>query len=227
MCSPPPPPASAVTKGRAAGRCTRNWSRYDTAGAIALVLGFLFVVNHVVFSHVHEWQVTTQYFKNRMIDFGLDAGLLAVDRPRPPARDRRHQGRSTSPAPRASRPIGAFAAWTGTADRLRRPLRRGEGRVILAVFATLWEERPMIFLCPLLLIGTALVFEARRIDRRLVAGAAGFVLLLVLVQGDPARLALLRGSRLGDPRRPELLPPLDDAQPAARAARRLRARGAR
>ena len=38
----------------------------------------------------------------------------------------------------------------------------------------------MIFVCPLLLIGTALVFEARRIDRRLFAGSVGFVLLLVL-----------------------------------------------
>jgi hypothetical protein len=159
----------------------RNWSRYDTAGAIALILGFLFVVNHVVFSHVHEWQVTTEYFKNRMIDLGLDAalslsiglgllpvigGIVSLHLP----------DRKGDPAYRA------FAAWTATAIAFLGLYVAEKAASLSLTFATLWEERPMIFVCPLLLIGTALVFEARRIDRRLFAGSVGFVLLLVLAK---------------------------------------------
>jgi hypothetical protein len=159
----------------------RNWSRHDTAGAIALVLGFLFVVNHVVFSHVHEWQVTTQYFKNRMIDFGLDAGLsLSIGLGLLPVIggivSLHLPDRKGEPAYRA------FAAWTGTAIAFLGLYVAEKSAFLSLTFATLWEERPMIFLCPLLLIGTALVFESRRIDRRLFAGAAGFVLVIVLVK---------------------------------------------
>jgi hypothetical protein len=46
-------------------------------------------------------------------------------------------------------------------------------------FATLWEERDLIYLSPLLLLGTAMVFEARRIDWRLVAAATVFVVVMV------------------------------------------------
>src|SRR5207244_9179397 len=42
------------------------------------------------------------------------------------------------------------------------------------------EERNMIYLAPLMLIGTALVFEARRIEWWIVAAGAAFVLFLIL-----------------------------------------------
>src|SRR5207247_9798286 len=48
------------------------------------------------------------------------------------------------------------------------------------VFATLTEERNMIYLAPVMLIGTALVFEARRIEWWIVGAGAAFVLFLIL-----------------------------------------------
>ena len=41
------------------------------------------------------------------------------------------------------------------------------------VFATLWEERNLIYLSPLLLVGTALVFESKKLDWRIVGGGGG------------------------------------------------------
>ncbi len=48
------------------------------------------------------------------------------------------------------------------------------------VFATLWEERNLIYLAPIMLVGTALVFESKKLDWRFVGGAAALVLVMVL-----------------------------------------------
>ena len=61
----------------------------------------------------------------------------------------------------------------------------------------------MIYLSPLMLIGTALVLQSRKIDWRLVAAATAFVLFLVFEQADPAGLPVLRGAGLRDPHDPE------------------------
>jgi hypothetical protein len=47
------------------------------------------------------------------------------------------------------------------------------------VFGTLTEERNMFYVSPLLLIGTALVFQSRRLDWRVVTVAAAFVAWLI------------------------------------------------
>src|SRR5260370_33277011 len=47
------------------------------------------------------------------------------------------------------------------------------------VFSTLTEERNMIYLSPMLLVGTALVFQSRRLDWRLVAASSTFLLWLI------------------------------------------------
>src|SRR6185437_11701018 len=53
----------------------RNWSRSDTLGAIVLLIGALFLFNRVFLQHVQEWQISTQYWKPRMVDRGLRAAL--------------------------------------------------------------------------------------------------------------------------------------------------------
>ena len=40
-----------------------------------LGFGAFYLFNRVVLQHIQEWQVITQYYKNRMIDLGLRAGL--------------------------------------------------------------------------------------------------------------------------------------------------------
>jgi hypothetical protein len=156
----------------------KDWTRGDTFAAVVLLAGALILFNRVILQHVEIWQISTQYWKNRMVDLGLRAALAFVI------------GIGILPV------LGGFAA-------LRLPERRGnpvyrafaaylaatifcvalytaiKAAYLSTVFSTLTEERNMIYLSPVLLIGTALVFEARRIDWRIVAAVSAFVAWLV------------------------------------------------
>jgi len=155
-----------------------GWSRGDHFAAIVLGAGALILFNRVILQHEVIWQVSTQYWKNRMVDLGLKAGLAFV------------VGMGILPV------IGGFAS-------LRLPDRRGDPRYrgfvayfassilclalytavkaafLSTIFATLTEERNLIYLSPLMLLGTAMVFESRRIDWRIVAVVSLFVVWLV------------------------------------------------
>ena len=61
----------------------------------------------------------------------------------------------------------------------------------------------MIYLSPLMLIGSALVLQSRRIDWRIVAAATALVLFLDLREADAAGLPVLRGAGVRDPHDPE------------------------
>ena len=146
-------------------------------------------------STCHEWQVTTQYYKNRMVDLGLRAGLsfaIGLGRPaghrRPrlaPAARSGAATRPTAPSPPGRRPRSSrLALYTAV-----------KAAYLSTIFATLWEERDLIYLSPLLLLGTAMVFESKRLDWRVVGGGNRVRARARAVQGDPARLALLRGAR--------------------------------
>jgi hypothetical protein len=159
----------------------RNWSKSDTLGAIVLLLGALFFLNRVFLQHIAQWQTSTQYWKNRMVDLGLRAalgftvglGILPVI------------GGLTSlhvPERRGQPVYRAFAAYLGASIVCVGIYTAVKAAYLSTVFSTLWEERNLIYLSPLLLIGTAIVFEAKKIDWRLVAGATIFVLFLVLVK---------------------------------------------
>jgi hypothetical protein len=160
----------------------RNWGKGDTLGAIVLLLGALFLFNRVVLQHVYEWQFTTQYYKNRMVDLGLRAalsltiglgilpvvcGLTALRLP-----DRRGD-----PAYRA------FAAWLAAAIFCISLYTADKAAYLSTTFATLWEERNLIYLSPLMLVATVLVFESKRVDWRLVAAASAFVAFLLVDKG--------------------------------------------
>jgi hypothetical protein len=164
------------------GRAMRaSWSRSDTLGAITLLVGALMLFNRVVLQHVHEWQSSTEFGKARMVDLGLKAaqalvigmgilpllgGLASLHLPE----------RRGAPAYRA------FAAYLASSILCISLYTAVKATALSAVFATLIEERNMIYLSPLLLLGTALVFEARRIDWRIVAAGTAFVVFLVLAK---------------------------------------------
>jgi len=156
----------------------RNWSRSDTLGAIVLAIGALFLFNRVVLQHIHQWQYASEYTKNRMIDLGLRAGLgltmgLGVLPVIGGLASLRLPERRGEPAYRA------FAAWLGATFVCLALYTADKAAYLSTIFATLWEERDLIYLSPLLIIGTVLVFESRRLDWRAVAAASAFVLLLV------------------------------------------------
>jgi hypothetical protein len=157
----------------------RNWSRGDTIGAIVLAVGALFLFNRVVLQHIHQWQVTSQYYKNRLVDMGLRAGLsFTIGLGALPV-----IGGLTSlrlPDRRGDPAYRAYVAWTSAAIGTLALYTAVKAAYLSTIFATLWEERDLIYLSPLLILGTVMVFEAKRVDRRFVAGATAFVVVMIL-----------------------------------------------
>ena len=153
-------------------------SRFEIFGVFVLLVGALLLFNRIFLQHIEIWQVSTQYWKHRMLDLGLKAwlafavgmgilpvvgGFASLHLP-----ERRHD-----PVYRA---FAAYLAATIVCVSLYTAVKAA---YLSTVFSTLTEERNMIYLAPLMLIGTALVFQERQLDWRLVTAASGFVLFLV------------------------------------------------
>jgi hypothetical protein len=160
----------------------RNWSRGDKLGALALAIGAAMLFNRYVLQHVSEWQVPTQYYKNRLVDYGLKAGLsftigLGVLPVIGGLVSLRLPERRGDPVYRA------YAAWTAASIGVISVYAAVKATSLSLNFATLWEERDLIYLAPLLLLGTAMVFQAKRLDWRFVAGATVLVLVMVGLKG--------------------------------------------
>jgi hypothetical protein len=159
----------------------RNWSRGDTIGAIVLAVGALALFNRVVLQHIHQWQFTSQYYKNRLVDLGLRAGasfsiglgaLVTIG------------GLSSLRLPdRRGEPVyRAYVAWTSAAIATLALYTAVKAAFLSTLFATLWEERDLVPLSPLLILGAVMVFESRRLDKRLVAAATALVLVMFLLK---------------------------------------------
>jgi Dolichyl-phosphate-mannose-protein mannosyltransferase len=157
----------------------RNWSRGDTIGVIVLAVGALLLFNRVVLQHVHQWQFTSQYYKTRIVDLGLRAGasftiglsaLVVIG------------GLSSLRLPdRRGEPVyRAYVAWTAAAIGSLAVYTGVKAAFLSTLFATLWEERNLVPLSPLLILGTVMVFESKRVDKRLVAAATAFVVVMFL-----------------------------------------------
>jgi hypothetical protein len=161
------------------GRAFRaGWSRGDNFAAIVLGAGVLILFNRVILQHEQIWQVSTQYWKNRMVDLGLKAGLaFIVGMGILPViggftslflRERRGDPR-----------YRAFVAYFGASILCVAVYTALKAAFLSTIFATLVEERNLIYLSPLMLLGTAIVFESRRIDWRVVALVSLFVVWLI------------------------------------------------
>ena len=161
------------------GRALRaGWSRSDNFAAVVLLAGALILFNRVILQHEVIWQVSTQYWKNRMADLGLKAwlafivgmGILPVVGGLASLRLRERRG-----DPR----YRAFVAYFAASIVCVSLYTAVKAAYLSTIFATLVEERNLIYLAPLMLLGTAMVFESRRIDWRIVALASAFVVWLV------------------------------------------------
>jgi len=161
------------------GRALRSgWSRGDHFAAIVLGAGALILFNRVILQHEVIWQVSTQYWKNRMVDLGLKAGLaFVVGMGILPVvggfaslflRERRGDPRYRAFVAYFSASILCLAIYTAV-----------KAAFLSTIFATLTEERNLIYLSPLMLLGTAMVFESRRIDWRVVVVVSAFLVWLI------------------------------------------------
>ncbi len=161
------------------GRAWRaNWSLGDKIGAVVLLIGGLILFNRIMLQHIEIWQISTQYWKGRMVDLGLGAALAFV------------VGMGVLPViggiaslhlreRNEDRVYRAFAAYLGASILCISLYTAVKAAYLSTVTLTVTEERNMIYLAPLLLIGTALVLHSREIDWRLVTVATIFVVYLI------------------------------------------------
>ncbi len=170
--------ALAWTSGRMhAFRAT--WARGDWVGAVVLTLGLVIIGNAIIARRSTSWYVSTAYFQDRMLDYGLwaagaltigigivptIAGLASLVRPR--GEERRPGVQALAVVTLAA--VGVFGFYTAV-----------KAAYLSTVFATLTLERNLIYLVPLLFAGTALFFQRRGGRAWAVVAAGGFALYLV------------------------------------------------
>ena len=163
-------------------RVRSGWSLVDHIGAALLLIGAFIVLNRFGSPHVQRWSIVTQSWKGRIWTLGLESGsALAIGLGVLPAigglaslwvPERRNDPRWRAFAAYLGASIVTFGTYTGVKAAYNS----------IVVFSRV-EERNLIYLGPLLLIGTAIVLSARRVwwPGLLVAGAV--VAWLVLGYG--------------------------------------------
>lgn len=172
-------PFFAVWSSEWARRRRESWTLGDWIGAITLGFGTVFVVSGVASHHSLAWYGITTYYKHRIILMGdwaagslaigigiipLVAGLAALFR---------------APGEAASRELRMFRC-VALAAILSFGIYTGMKAAYLStVFATRVEERNLIYVAPLLFIGTALVLERRRVNLAAFLAATCYALYLV------------------------------------------------
>ncbi|MBV8257385.1 MAG: hypothetical protein JO073_06150 [Actinobacteria bacterium] len=158
----------------------KDWTGGDWAGFVALLFGAIFLVSAVLTSASHSWAWATQFYKHRMIDqTGWAAGALAIGIGVIPliaglASLFRLPGEAPSRRLRAFRIVLVSALITfGLYTAVK-------AAYLSAVFATRVEERNLIYISPLLFIGTALLLDRRTVNRWALLGCGAFGAYLVL-----------------------------------------------
>jgi len=156
-----------------------GWSAGDWVGAVLLLFGAIFAISGMLSHQSQEWYGVTTYYKHRSLVMGNWAvGALAIG-------------------------IGVIPVVAGLAALFRAPGERPtrELRMVRSVtlagligfglytalksaylstqFATRVEERNLIYVVPLLFVGTALVLERRRVNGWALAASGAYVLYLV------------------------------------------------
>jgi hypothetical protein len=165
--------------GAAGHRLRRNWGLWHWAGFVVLALCAAVLLDILVAHYSHVWSVATESRSGRMLRDGLRsvgaltiglgvlpmvAGLtaLAIPRGEPPSRERRA---FTSLAVAMLVSFGLYAA--------------AKAAYVSTLGVTGFVERNLIYLAPLLFIGTALVLERRRVSLIALLAATGFTLYVV------------------------------------------------
>jgi Dolichyl-phosphate-mannose-protein mannosyltransferase len=165
--------------GPRAKRLREGWSTTDKLGAAVLGIGVLVLLSALAAGHSKEWSTVTQGYKGRLVHLGLEAGsaltiglgvlpviagLASLWLP-----ERRDDERWRAFAAFFAASIAAFGLYTAI-----------KATYLSVIFGTFVEERNLIYLGPLLLVGTVVYFSARRpsLPAVLVATAvAGWLIL--------------------------------------------------
>ncbi len=165
--------------GEGGSRLRRNWTRWDWVGFVMLAICALTVLDVIAAHHSAIWQLSTQDHQGRMIRDGLwaagaltigvgvlptIAGLAALVKPRyePWSREQR-----------------AFTSVAGAMFVVFPVYGAVKAAFVSTLGLTDLIERNIIYLAPLLFVGTALVFEQRRARLSAIVAATAFAIYVV------------------------------------------------
>ena len=156
------------------------WTKRDWVGFVVLLFGAGLLLSAILGKNSLEWLTTTDHYKRRIFDFGFHAaGALAI-------------GLGVFPMI-----AGLASLWRGAGERPTRSLTVFRSVLLAAalsfgvytaiksayvstVFGSYTYERNLMYLAPLLFVGTALWFERRNFNPVAVAVSAAFTLYLML-----------------------------------------------
>jgi hypothetical protein len=159
-----------------------SWSRGDWLGAVTLAAGAIVLVSGIASHHSSEWLTVTAYnwTKKRVFIYGdWAAGSLALGLGVIPL-VLGLAGLVRAPGERSSHELRTFRS-TATAALIAIGVYAAMKAAYLSMtFATRVEERNLFYVSPLLLIGTALVLERRRVNLIALAAAAAYAIYLVV-----------------------------------------------
>jgi hypothetical protein len=162
------------------GRWRASWSARDWVGFAVLLFGVAVATSAVLGKGSFEWLISTDHYKRRIFDLGLNAGgALAI-------------GLGVFPLV-----AGLASLWRGRGEQPTRSLTvfrsvllaslisfgvytAVKSTYVSTTFGTYTYERNLIYIAPLLFTGTALWFERRNFNPIAVVVSAAFVLYLLL-----------------------------------------------
>ena len=164
-----------------AGRRWRSrFTTWDWVGAVVLGCGAIIVFSGLVGKFSQSWSIATGHYRGRMLDYGLQAaGSLTI-------------GLGLLPV------VAALAALARPRDEERTPELRAFTSLLAAaligfgvytavkasylstVFGTTVQERNLIYLVPLVFVGTALWLDRPRLRWIPFLAAVGFVAYLIV-----------------------------------------------
>lgn len=157
-----------------------TWSTGDWVGVLVLGFGAVFLLSGILSHHVYEWYVTTYKYKHRMFSLGLWAvGAFAIGVGVIPlvaglASLRRVRGETPTPELRVFRCVAlAGLISIGFYTFMK-------AAYLSTVFATRVEERNIVYIAPLLFVGTAIVLARRRADPLALAGATALAVWVLI-----------------------------------------------
>lgn len=166
--------------GPAGRRWRSRWTRWDLAGAVVLAIGAIVFFSGAMGKLSQSWLISTGYYRGRMIEYGLwAAGALTIGLGILPvvaalAGIWRPRGEERTPALRAFLAVLVAAAVSfGLYTAVK-------AAYISTVFATRIEERNLIYVAPLVFVGTGLFLERPRLRLLPLACAVGLAAYLIV-----------------------------------------------
>ena len=156
-----------------------TWTVWDWAGAAALLVGVAVGVSALLGHRSATWYTATGFFKSRMLEYGIWAvGSLAIGLGVVPLiaglaglvgrRGERRDEPTVTLATLTASAVAVFGLYTAV-----------KAAYLSTRLAIVIAERNLIYLVPLLFIGTALVLERRRPSLLATAAATTFAVYLV------------------------------------------------